>query len=291
MTDTAVGGVNVGEERGRRPIVPLDSFDFKPATAVVFGVGTLERLGGLARDLGGNRVLIVTDPGIQSAGHVDAAIDSLIAAKLEPAVFSGVEENPTTRHVDNCVAFAKAKNIDLIVGLGGGSSIDTAKGTNFLLTNGGRMADYWGVGKATKPMLPMIAVPTTAGTGSEAQSFALIADEQSHQKMACGDKEGRLQDRGARSYRYCFTAEPRDGNLRARCHCPRAGELRHQSSQCDLDALRRPGVADDARRISPKCWTIQPTWTPARTCCWVPITRGSRSRTRCSEPRTPPPIR
>jgi alcohol dehydrogenase len=67
--------------------------------------------------------------------------------------------------------------------------MDCAKGCNFILTNGGRMRDYWGVGKATKPMLPLIAVPTTAGTGSEAQSFALITDPATRQKMACGDKK------------------------------------------------------------------------------------------------------
>jgi len=77
--------------------------------------------------------------------------------------------------------------VDLIVGLGGGSSMDTAKGCNFLLTNGGRMEDYWGEGKATKPMLPLIAIPTTAGTGSECQSAALITREDTHQKMACLD--------------------------------------------------------------------------------------------------------
>jgi alcohol dehydrogenase len=65
--------------------------------------------------------------------------------------------------------------------------MDTAKGCNFILTNGGRMHDYWGVGKATKPMLPLIAIPTTAGTGSECQSFALISDAETHVKMACGD--------------------------------------------------------------------------------------------------------
>src|SRR5690349_6007464 len=65
--------------------------------------------------------------------------------------------------------------------------MDTAKGSNFLLTNGGEMKDYWGVGKATKPMLPLIAIPTTAGTGSECQSAALIVDEHTHQKMACLD--------------------------------------------------------------------------------------------------------
>ena len=67
--------------------------------------------------------------------------------------------------------------------------MDCAKGINFLYTNGGQMADYWGVGKATKAMLPMIAIPTTSGTGSECQSFALIADAATHQKMACGDKK------------------------------------------------------------------------------------------------------
>jgi alcohol dehydrogenase len=89
--------------------------------------------------------------------------------------------------VDDCVAVAKLAGADLIVGLGGGSSMDTAKGCNFILTNGGRMQDYWGVGKATKPMLPLITIPTTAGTGSECQSAALIADEKTHQKMACLD--------------------------------------------------------------------------------------------------------
>jgi alcohol dehydrogenase len=102
-------------------------------------------------------------------------------------VFDRVHENPTTRDVDDCVAVARAAGIDSLIGLGGGSSLDTAKGCNFLLTNGGRMQDYWGIGKATRPMLPLIAVPTTAGTGSECQSFALIADAVTHQKMACGD--------------------------------------------------------------------------------------------------------
>jgi alcohol dehydrogenase len=82
---------------------------------------------------------------------------------------------------------AKNNAIDAFVAVGGGSSLDTAKGCNFLLTNGGRMQDYWGTGKATKPLLPLIAIPTTAGTGSECQSFALIADSDTHQKMACGD--------------------------------------------------------------------------------------------------------
>jgi alcohol dehydrogenase len=91
--------------------------------------------------------------------------------------------------VQECANYAQQNRIDLLVGLGGGSAMDCAKGCNFIVTNGGRMQDYWGFGKAAKPLLPFIAVPTTAGTGSEAQSYALIADDQTHQKMACGDKK------------------------------------------------------------------------------------------------------
>jgi alcohol dehydrogenase class IV len=111
----------------------------------------------------------------------------LESAGVEVTLYDQARENPTTQCVDACVAVANAAGIDTIVGLGGGSSMDTAKGCNFLLTNGGRMQDYWGVGKATKPMLPLIAIPTTAGTGSECQSAALIIDEETHQKMACLD--------------------------------------------------------------------------------------------------------
>lgn len=162
-------------------------FDHEPRTRIVFGVDRLLQLGELARQVGGTRVLLVTDPGIEAAGHPGRAIDSLKASGLNISVFDQVVENPTTREVDACVEFARSESVDLIVGLGGGSSMDTAKGCNFLLTNGGRMEDYWGVGKATRPMLPLIAVPTTAGTGSECQSFALISDAETHRKMACGD--------------------------------------------------------------------------------------------------------
>jgi alcohol dehydrogenase len=79
------------------------------------------------------------------------------------------------------------------VALGGGSSLDCAKGINFVLTNGGTMRDYWGFGKATRPMLPSIGIPTTAGTGSEAQVYALISDSETHRKMACGDPQSAFK--------------------------------------------------------------------------------------------------
>ncbi len=169
------------------------AFDFQPLTRMVFGPGSLQRLGELVRELGGTRVLLVTDPGLEAAGHPQRAMASLRDAALDVFLFDGVEVNPTTRHVDDGLAFAKTNHIDFLVAVGGGSSMDCAKGVNFLLTNGGRMADYKGFGKATKPMLPSIGVPTTAGTGSEAQSFALIADEETHMKMACGDRKAAFR--------------------------------------------------------------------------------------------------
>lgn len=156
---------------------------------VTFGAGALRKLGEIAVELGGTRVLLVTDPGVRRAGHADRGAEILRDAGLEVTIFHDVHENPTTQVVDAGLQIARELGINLIVGLGGGSSMDAAKGINFLLTNGGRMSDYWGVGKATRAMLPLIAVPTTAGTGSEAQSFALITDPDTHQKMACGDEK------------------------------------------------------------------------------------------------------
>jgi alcohol dehydrogenase len=163
------------------------AFDYQPRTRIVFGVGSVGRAGELVAELNARKVLVVTDSGLRKAGHVDELLSSLSRAKLEAIVFDQVRENPTTLDVERCLEIAKANPIDLIIGIGGGSSLDTAKGCNFLLTNGGRMQDYWGIGKASKPMLPFIAIPTTAGTGSECQSVALIADDKTHAKMACGD--------------------------------------------------------------------------------------------------------
>jgi alcohol dehydrogenase len=168
-------------------------FDFHCPTRIVFGPDTIDRLGELAAELAARRTLVVSDPGIISAGHTARGVESLRRAGVDGHVFEGVHENPTTRDVERGLQAARDVQPDLIVGLGGGSSMDCAKGINFLLTGGGRMQDYWGVGKARHPMLPMIAAPTTAGTGSEAQSFALISDADTHVKMACGDKKAAFR--------------------------------------------------------------------------------------------------
>ena len=165
----------------------MEPFDFQSRTRLIFGEGSFERLGSLASELGFKRTLLVADKGIRDCGYVESAIESLTQAGITTFPFHDFDTNPTTSMVEAGRAFASSLNIDSLIGLGGGSSMDTAKGINFLLTNGGAMQDYLGYGKIRSPLLPMIGVPTTSGTGSEAQSYALISDAESHAKMACGD--------------------------------------------------------------------------------------------------------
>src|ERR1043166_584870 len=171
----------------------MRSFDFQPQTRVIFGAGAISQLGTLALELGFRRTLLVADYGLVASGHVDEAVTPLQTAGIEVIRFHDFEVNPDTRMVEAGTAFVATQQIDSIIGLGGGSSMDCAKGINLLLTNGGRMADYRGYGKATNPLLPMMAIPTTAGTGSEAQSYALISDAETHVKMACGDPKAAFR--------------------------------------------------------------------------------------------------
>jgi alcohol dehydrogenase len=171
----------------------MQEFDFQSHTRVVFGSHALERLGALARELGFRRSLLVADRGLVDAGYVEQAARLLSKQGIEVVPFHDFDLNPDTLMIERGCAFASPLEVDSIIGLGGGSSLDCAKGINFLLTNGGRMQDYWGFGKATKRMLPMIGIPTTAGTGSEAQCYALISDAETHVKMACGDPQAAFR--------------------------------------------------------------------------------------------------
>jgi alcohol dehydrogenase len=117
---------------------------------------------------------------------VDRARGSLAAAGIDVVGFHDFDHDPDSDMVARGAALAQESAIDSLVGLGGGSSLDCAKGIDFIVTNGGTMSDYRGYDKAARPLLPMIGIPTTAGTGSEAQSYALISDPRGHEKMACG---------------------------------------------------------------------------------------------------------
>ncbi|WP_145422492.1 iron-containing alcohol dehydrogenase [Planctomycetes bacterium K23_9] len=162
-------------------------FDTQNRTRFVFGERSVDRLGELAVGFRPRSVLVVSDAGIVDAGHFGVAIDVLKQSGLTVDSFHDFGENPTSAMVDAGVAKAAEAKPDLLIGLGGGSSLDCCKGINFVYSCGGTIHDYHGVGKATTDLLPMIAVPTTSGTGSEAQSFALISDAVTHTKMPCGD--------------------------------------------------------------------------------------------------------
>jgi alcohol dehydrogenase len=165
----------------------LNAFDFQLRTRVIFGEGALERLPDLARELLFTRTLVVADRGMLATGYIEHAASLLQRAGAVPFFFHDFDANPDSRMVEAGRVQARACAIDSIVAIGGGSSLDCAKGINFVLTNGGAMRDYRGFGKASRPMLPSIGIPTTAGTGSEAQAYALISDADTHAKMACGD--------------------------------------------------------------------------------------------------------
>lgn len=174
----------------RKAVSGPGSFDHRSETRLVYAPGAVESLAALTEEYAkkGSKVLVVTDSGLVKAGHAAKVQGLLEAGGFVVSVFDKVQENPSSVDVDACKDHAlEFGEVDLLIGLGGGSSLDTARGCNFLLSNGGVMEDYWGYGKAPKDMLPLLAIPTTAGTGSECQSFALISHRESHAKMACGD--------------------------------------------------------------------------------------------------------
>ena len=176
----------------------MESFDFHLRTRVVFGVGMFDRLGEIARELGFNRSLLVADAGMVNCGYVAEATTLLNNAGVAVFHFGDFGENPDTAMVEAGRRFAESLKPDSIIALGGGSSMDCAKGIGFVLAGGGSMQEYWGHDKLSskpdaKPMLPMLCVPTTAGTGSDGQSYALISDAETHVKMACGDKQAAFR--------------------------------------------------------------------------------------------------
>jgi len=171
----------------------MKSFEFKLSTRLVSGEGTFEKLGTFARELGFKRSLIVTDRHLAEVGYLERASKLLRTAGLEVFSFHDFAADPDSDTIESGRAFAADLQLDSIIGLGGGSSLDCAKGINFLLTSGGRIQDYVGYGKAKASMLPMIGIPTTAGTGSEVQSYAVISDARTHQKMACGDPQAAFR--------------------------------------------------------------------------------------------------
>ena len=158
-------------------------FSWRAATRVVFGAGKIAKLGPEAAQLG-SRVLVVTDPLLAGMpGVVGVAVDSLRAAGLEVEVFGSVESDPSIQNIHLGVAAADQFKPDLFVGIGGGSSMDAAKAIDMLYVCGDDIGDHVGANTVKVELLPVIAVPTTAGTGSEASFAAVVSDHERRLKI------------------------------------------------------------------------------------------------------------
>ncbi|MGK3958908.1 iron-containing alcohol dehydrogenase [Arthrobacter sp. R4] len=149
------------------------------------GGGAVDETGTLVKDLGGKRPLIVTDAFMVTSGLVEIITGALHKSGLEAAVFSGTVPDPTTDSLRAGVAAVKEHSADIIIGLGGGSAIDTAKALGILSRQGGEMRDYKAPRNNIGPALPVVAIPTTAGSGSEATQFTIISDSETSEKMLC----------------------------------------------------------------------------------------------------------
>lgn len=156
-------------------------------TINLMGAGSVNEVGERVKSLGGTKVLIVTDAGLAKIGMADNVKNIIEGAGLAAVVFDGAEPNPTDHNVEAGFKVWQDEECDTLLSLGGGSSHDCAKGVGLLAANGGRIHQYEGVDKSTNPMVPFIAVNTTAGTASEMTRFCIITDTSRKVKMAIVD--------------------------------------------------------------------------------------------------------
>lgn len=158
---------------GRPSPFPLAKFH---APEIVFGPGALAELGHCAARLGARRPFLVTDPGLMEAGWVDEALAYVRQRGLRPVVWHGITPNPKDNEIEAAFERYAESGGDVIIGLGGGSCIDAAKGVAILSGNGGRILGYEGVDRVVHPIPPTVMVPSTSGTGADVSQFAVITD-------------------------------------------------------------------------------------------------------------------
>lgn len=159
-------------------------FSFFIPTRIEFGTGLAKRLGELCRSEGFTSAMVVADPAVMASGSLDGALQSLQTAGVSSFVWSEVQPNPTDLDVVAGLAVFHAERPDVIVGIGGGSALDTAKGVAVLASNGGTVRDYAGNSPTPRRAWPLVLVPTTAGTGSEVTANISITDTETHEKLA-----------------------------------------------------------------------------------------------------------
>ena len=156
---------------------------FHTANTIISGLGSIKKLGGFVKKLSSKKVLIVTDEGVISAKIIDKIIDILKSDVIKYCIYSKVEHDPSIESIQECYSFSNEHDCDLIIAVGGGSSIDVAKIVSVLKVSGGEINDYFGLDNVPSRGLPTIAIPTTAGTGSEVTPVAVISVKQEHKKI------------------------------------------------------------------------------------------------------------
>ena len=161
----------------------LVAYQFQTPTKIISGIGSTAEIIKELNDLYAKKVLLITDPGLVQAGVAQQVDEMLKQAAVEVEIFDAVEPDPSIQVATKAAEMAKNVKANVLIALGGGSAIDTAKSAALLVTNGGYLKDYAGVNKVVKPILPLIAVPTTAGTGSEVTIFAVMSDPEKQEKF------------------------------------------------------------------------------------------------------------
>ena len=162
----------------------IKAFQFMASTRLRFQSGGIQALGEEVKALGGRKALVVTDPGVKNSGLLERATKVLEREAIPFEVYAEIEANPSLQVVEKGLALQKQQGCDCLVALGGGSSIDTAKAIGILATNPGSLFTYEGANKIPNPILPLLAIPTTAGTGSEVTGAAVITDKTRSYKAA-----------------------------------------------------------------------------------------------------------
>lgn len=162
----------------------MERFNYYINSKIHFGFDSLTEMESILTDLKKTRILLISDPGLVETGIVDKIVDSMSNSSYEIKVFSEVEANPRIETIEKAAQIGKEFECDCIIGAGGGSSIDTAKLTGLILTYGGNMLDYEGPNKVPGPIMPVIAIPTTAGTASEVTPFAIVTDKKRNLKIS-----------------------------------------------------------------------------------------------------------
>lgn len=162
----------------------MKDFHFTIPQDVIFGKGSFERLPEILRKANCKNVFLISDPGLKKVGLVDRAAKIIQNAGLQYTEFLELQPNPTVHNVTEAVKAFKASDAESIIALGGGGPMDVAKATGLLATYGGTVIDYVGLEKVSGSVVPMIAIPTTAGTGSEVTASSVITDSETNFKMS-----------------------------------------------------------------------------------------------------------